>query len=150
MGQPGQPYSCLNFVQVGNLPVGATRQELRDLLELYGGVTEVLFAADKQSAFIKMDILANAAQAQQALHELQYKGHKLQVRLAPNATTLRVFYCSPKITAELLEQAFVQFGGIVRAAIVDGTREGTIAFDAKQSAEDAVEYCASCLLYIGP
>ncbi|EZA57672.1 Hrp65 protein [Ooceraea biroi] len=139
-------FSGRNRLYIGNLTNDVTEEEIQNMFQKYGEVSELFVNKEKSFAFLRMDYKANAETAKRELDGIMRKGRALKVRFAPHSSTIKVRNLTPWISNELLERAFGVFGEIERATVtVDErgktTSEGIIEFCRKPSAQLALRKC---------
>ena len=83
-----QRTQCRLFV--GNIAGSVTTEDLREVLEKYGEVTDLYFNKEKFYAFVKYAV-SGAERAQQELHGMMLKGRHLNVH--DGGVRLRVCVC---------------------------------------------------------
>lgn len=152
--QPEAESPSRRQLRVGNLAGDVTLEDLQTLFKPYGEITEVLMDAGKSCAFLKVGSYLAAKKAQRELNGADFKGRQTHIRLAPNASTIRVIHLSPAVSDAMLLRGFVVFGHVERAIVVvdergEATGEGIVEFVQKHSANAAVEYCSGCSFYVG-
>ncbi|XP_043587160.1 hrp65 protein-like isoform X1 [Bombus pyrosoma] len=143
-------FSGRNRLYIGNLSNDVTEEEIQQIFQQYGEISELFVNKEKNFAFLRMDYRVNAEKAK---HELDgknvftnSKGRALKVRFAPHSSTVKVKNLTPWITNELLERAFSVFGEIERAIVIaddkgKSTGEGIVEFCRKPSAQLALRKC---------
>ncbi|XP_064471234.1 splicing factor, proline- and glutamine-rich-like [Ornithodoros turicata] len=137
---------------VGNLPLGLSETDFKNLFEQYGELVEVYLHPQKGFGFIKYDQRAQAEAAKAALDNTAMEGRYLQIRFATQGSSLLVKHLNPWVSNELLEEAFAIFGEIDRAVVIVDDRgrsvgEGIVEFARKTSAMAALKRASQgCLL----
>lgn len=121
---------------IGNLSSTATAEELRELFEKYGKVSECDIV--KNYGFVHMTNMAEAEQAIQNLHQHEMHGWRMNVEMSkgrPKATTkLHVSNLGEGVTSDVLRAKFQEFGTVVECDIVKD-----YAFVHMERMEDAME-----------
>lgn len=121
---------------IGNLACNTTAEELRELFEKYGKVTECDVV--KNYGFVHMSAMADAEKAIENLHQHELHGWRMNVELSkgrPKSTTkLHVSNINPDVTTEMLRVRFEEFGPVVECDIVKD-----YAFIHMEQVEDAME-----------
>lgn len=139
-------FSGRNRLYVGNLTSDVTEDELKQMFEPYGEISETFINTEKNFAFLKIDYRANAERAKKELDGRMRKNKPIRIRFAPNATTIRVKNLTQFVSNELLHKGFEVFGQIERAVIIVDDRgkttgEGIVEFSRKSGAFAALKYC---------
>lgn len=123
-------------VFIGNLTCTATPQELRELFEKYGKVTECDIV--KNYGFVHMSNMSEAEEAIKNLNQHQLHGWRMNVELSkgrPKSTTkLHVSNLGEGVTSDVLRARFEEFGPVVECDIVKD-----YAFIHMERMEDAME-----------
>lgn len=123
-------------VFIGNLTCTATPQELRELFEKYGKVTECDIV--KNYGFVHMSNVSEAEEAIKNLNQHQLHGWRMNVELSkgrPKSTTkLHVSNLGEGVTSDVLRARFEEFGPVVECDIVKD-----YAFVHMERMEDAME-----------
>ncbi|XP_008283422.1 RNA-binding protein 4.1-like [Stegastes partitus] len=105
---------------IGNLASNTTPEELRELFEKYGKVTECDIV--KNYGFVHMSNMTEAEQAIQGLHQHQLHDWRMNVELSkgrPRSTTkLHVSNLGEGVTSDVLRSKFEEFGPVVECDIV--------------------------------
>ncbi|KAM6909068.1 splicing factor 1 isoform 1-T1 [Xenentodon cancila] len=121
---------------IGNLASNTTAEELRQLFEKYGKVTECDVV--KNYGFVHMMSMSEAEEAIKNLHQQELNGWLMNVELSkgrPKSTTkLHVSNLGEGATSELLRAKFQEFGTVVECDIVKD-----YAFVHMERMEDAME-----------
>ena len=121
---------------IGNLACNATPEELRELFEKYGKVSECDIV--KNYGFVHMNNMSEAEEAIQNLHQHQLHGWRMNVEMSkgrPKSTTkLHVSNLGEGVTSEVLRAKFEDFGSVVECDIVKD-----YAFIHMERMEDAME-----------
>lgn len=121
---------------IGNLTCTATPQELRELFEKYGKVTECDIV--KNYGFVHMSNMSEAEEAIKNLNQHQLHGWRMNVELSkgrPKSTTkLHVSNLGEGVTSDVLRARFQEFGPVVECDIVKD-----YAFVHMERMEDAME-----------
>lgn len=121
---------------IGNLACNATAEELRELFEKYGKVTECDIV--KNYGFVHMSNMSEAEEAIKNLHQHQLHGWRMNVEMSkgrPKSTTkLHVSNLGEGVTSEVLRARFEEFGPVVECDIVKD-----YAFVHMERVEDAME-----------
>lgn len=121
---------------IGNLACNATPEELRELFEKYGKVSECDIV--KNYGFVHMNNMSEAEEAIQNLHQHQLHGWRMNVEMSkgrPKSTTkLHVSNLGEGVTSEVLRAKFEDFGSVVECDIVKDC-----AFIHMERMEDAME-----------
>ncbi|XP_059211142.1 RNA-binding protein 4.1-like [Centropristis striata] len=121
---------------IGNLACNATPEELRDLFEKYGKVSECDIV--KNYGFVHMSNMSEAEEAIQNLHQHQLHGWRMNVEISkgrPKSTTkLHVSNLGEGVNTELLRAKFEEFGTVVECDIVKD-----YAFIHMERMEDAMD-----------
>lgn len=121
---------------IGNLTCTATPQELRELFEKYGKVTECDIV--KNYGFVHMSNMSEAEEAIKNLNQQQLHGWRMNVELSkgrPKSTTkLHVSNLGEGVTSDVLRARFEEFGPVVECDIVKD-----YAFVHMERMEDAME-----------
>ncbi|XP_070786049.1 RNA-binding protein 4.1-like [Enoplosus armatus] len=107
-------------VFIGNLACNTTAEELRELFEKYGKVSECDIV--KNYGFVHMSNMAEAEEAIQNLHQHQLHGWRMNVEISkgrPKSTTkLHVSNLGEGVTSDVLRAKFEDFGPVVECDIV--------------------------------
>ncbi|AWO95781.1 putative RNA-binding protein 4.1-like [Scophthalmus maximus] len=105
---------------IGNLACNTTPEELRELFEKYGKVSECDIV--KNYGFVHMNNVAEAEEAIQNLHQHQLNGWRMNVEMSkgrPKSTTkLHVSNLGEGVTCDVLRAKFEEFGTVVECDIV--------------------------------
>lgn len=105
---------------IGNLACNTTAEELRELFEKYGTVSECDIV--KNFGFVHMDNMSEAEEAIQNLHQHQLNGWRMNVEMSkgrPKSTTkLHVSNLGEGVSSEVLRAKFEDFGTVVECDIV--------------------------------
>lgn len=105
---------------IGNLACNTTSEELRELFEKYGKVTECDIV--KNYGFVHMSNISEAEEAIQNLHQHQLNGWRMNVEMSkgrPKSTTkLHVSNLGEGVTSDVLRARFEEFGPVVECDIV--------------------------------
>ncbi|XP_030579086.1 RNA-binding protein 4.1-like isoform X1 [Archocentrus centrarchus] len=105
---------------IGNLASSTTPEELRELFEKYGKVTEC--DTVKNYGFVHMSSMSEAEEAIKNLHQHQLHGWRMNVEMSkgrPKSTTkLHVSNLGEGVTSEVLRAKFEEFGPVVECDIV--------------------------------
>ncbi|KAM9335825.1 splicing factor 1 isoform 6-T6 [Symphorus nematophorus] len=121
---------------IGNLACNATPEELRELFEKYGKVSECDIV--KNYGFVHMNNMAEAEEAIKNLHQHQLHGWRMNVEMSkgrPKSTTkLHVSNLGEGVTSDVLRAKFEDFGPVVECDIVKD-----YAFVHMERMEDAME-----------
>lgn len=121
---------------IGNLASSATAEELRELFEKYGKVSECDIV--KNYGFVHMNNMSEAEQAIQHLNQHQLHGWSMNVEMSkgrPKSTTkLHVSNLGEGVTGDVLRVKFEEFGPVVECDIVKD-----YAFVHMERMEDAME-----------
>ncbi|XP_076751916.1 hrp65 protein isoform X4 [Xylocopa sonorina] len=139
-------FSGRNRLYIGNLTNDVTEEEIQQMFQQYGEISELFVNKEKNFAFLRMDYRVNAEKAKHELDGTMRKGRALKVRFAPHPSTIKVKNLTPWISNELLEKAFSVFGEIERAIVIvddrgKSTGEGIVEFCRKPSAQHALRKC---------
>lgn len=121
---------------IGNLACDTSAEELRELFENYGKVTECDVV--KNYGFVHMSTMSEAEEAIKNLHQHQLKGWSMNVELSkgrPKSTTkLHVSNLGEGVTSDILRAKFEEFGTVVECDIVKD-----YAFVHMKTMEDAMD-----------
>lgn len=121
---------------IGNLTNNTTVEELRELFEKYGTVTECDIV--KNFGFVHMSSMSEAEEAIKNLHQMELHGWNMNVELSkgrPRACTkLHVTNLGEDVSTEQLRAKFEEFGPVVECDIVKN-----YAFVHMERIEDAME-----------
>ncbi|XP_060887943.1 RNA-binding protein 4.1-like [Labrus mixtus] len=121
---------------IGNLACNATADELRELFEKYGKVTECDIV--KNYGFVHMSNTSEAEEAIQNLHQQELHGWRMNVEMSkgrPKSTTkLHVSNLGEGVDTEVLKAKFAEYGPVVECDIVKD-----YAFVHMEQMEDAME-----------
>uniref|UniRef100_A0A665VC67 RNA-binding protein 14 n=1 Tax=Echeneis naucrates TaxID=173247 RepID=A0A665VC67_ECHNA len=121
---------------IGNLACSTTPEELRELFEKYGKVTECDIV--KNYGFVHMNSMSEAEEAIQNLHQHQLHGWRMNVEMSkgrPKSTTkLHVSNLGEGVTSDVLRAKFEDFGPVVECDIVKD-----YAFVHMERMEDAMD-----------
>ncbi|XP_013877030.1 RNA-binding protein 4.1 [Austrofundulus limnaeus] len=121
---------------IGNLTTSTTVEELRELFEKYGTVTECDIV--KNFGFVHLSSMSEAKEAIKNLHQMELHGSNMNVLLSkekPKAyTKLHITNLSEDVSAEQLRAQFEEFGTVLECAIVKN-----YAFVHMERMEDAKE-----------
>ncbi|KAM9836712.1 RNA-binding protein 4.1-like isoform 1-T2 [Aulostomus maculatus] len=121
---------------IGNLACNTTAEELRELFEKYGEVSECDIV--KNYGFVHMNNMSEAEEAIQNLHQHQLNGWRMNVEMSkgrPKSTTkLHVSNLGEGVTSEVLKAKFEEFGTVVECDIVKD-----YAFVHMERMEDAMD-----------
>ncbi|KAG7497922.1 hypothetical protein JOB18_046117 [Solea senegalensis] len=121
---------------IGNLSCNTTPDELRELFEKYGKVSECDVV--KNYGFVHMNSITEAEEAIQNLHQHQLHGWRMNVEMSkgrPKSTTkLHVSNISSDVTTDMLRAKFAEYGTVVECDIVKD-----YAFIHMEQVEDAME-----------
>nr|XP_020450618.1 RNA-binding protein 4.1-like isoform X2 [Monopterus albus] len=121
---------------IGNLACNTTADELRELFEKYGKVTECDIV--KNYGFVHMSNMSEAEEAIRNLHQTQLHGWRMNVEMSkgrPKATTkLHVSNLGEAVTSDVLRAKFEEFGSVVECDIVKD-----YAFVHMERMDDAME-----------
>lgn len=105
---------------IGNLACNTTAEELRELFEKYGKVSECDIV--KNYGFVHMNNMSEAEQAIQNLHQYELHDWHINVEMSkgrPRSTTkLHVSNLAEDVTSDVLRAKFEQFGPVVECDIV--------------------------------
>ncbi|XP_043513106.1 hrp65 protein-like isoform X1 [Frieseomelitta varia] len=138
-------FSGRNRLYIGNLTNDVTDEEIQQMFQQYGEISELFVNKEKNFAFLRMDYRVNAEKAKHELDGTMRKGRALKVRFAPYSQ-IKVKNLTPWVSNELLERAFSVFGEIERAIVIvddrgKSTGEGIVEFCRKPSAQLALRKC---------
>eukprot|EP01102_Stenamoeba_stenopodia_P009796 TRINITY_DN2901_c0_g1_i1.p1 TRINITY_DN2901_c0_g1~~TRINITY_DN2901_c0_g1_i1.p1 ORF type:complete len:332 (-),score=76.92 TRINITY_DN2901_c0_g1_i1:537-1532(-) len=129
---------------VGDVPRTVAEDQLRELFQPYGEVTNVQIKRDKVTqcslgyAFIQFKERHNASEAKKALHKFVLLGRSIRIGWAQKNTNLFVGDLDPTITTEQLREAFRPFGPIVdEETFVKQLNYGFVKFKHRAHAEKA-------------
>ncbi|XP_034080722.1 RNA-binding protein 4.1-like isoform X2 [Gymnodraco acuticeps] len=121
---------------IGNLACNTTPEELRELFEKYGKVTESDVV--KNYGFVHMSNISEAEEAIRNLHQLQLNGWRMNVEMSkgrPKSTTkLHVSNLGEGVSNPVLRAKFEEFGTVVECDIVKD-----YAFIHMERMEDAMD-----------
>lgn len=121
---------------IGNLACNTTAEELRELFEKYGKITECDVV--KNYGFVHMSSVSEAEEAIRNLHQHQLHGWRMNVEMSkgrPKSTTkLHVGNLGEGVTNDVLRAKFEAFGTVVECDIVKD-----YAFVHMERVEDAME-----------
>ncbi|XP_047427862.1 RNA-binding protein 4.2 [Mugil cephalus] len=121
---------------IGNLACNTTAEELRELFEKHGKVTECDIV--KNYGFVHMSSMAEAEEAIQNLNQHQLHGWRMNVEISKgrpkSSTKLHVRNLGEGVTSDLLRAKFEEFGPVVECDIVKD-----YAFIHMERMEDAME-----------
>ncbi|XP_039997382.1 RNA-binding protein 4.1-like [Xiphias gladius] len=121
---------------IGNLACNTTAEELRELFEKYGKVTECDIV--KNYGFVHMNNMSEAEEAIRNLHQYQLHGWRMNVEMSkgrPKSTTkLHVSNLGEGVTSDVLRAKFEEFGTVVECDIVKD-----YAFVHMERVEDAMD-----------
>ncbi|XP_022603585.1 RNA-binding protein 4.1-like isoform X2 [Seriola dumerili] len=121
---------------IGNLACSTTPEELRELFEKYGKVSECDIV--KNYGFVHMNCMSEAEEAIQNLHQHQLHGWRMNVEMSkgrPKSTTkLHVSNLGEGVTCDVLRAKFEEFGPVVECDIVKD-----YAFVHMERMEDAMD-----------
>ena len=121
---------------IGNLACNTTAEELRELFEKYGKVSECDIV--KNYGFVHMNNLSEAEEAIRNLHQYQLNGWRMTVEMSkgrPKSTTkLHVSNLGEGVTGDVLRAKFEEFGTVVECDIVKD-----YAFVHMERVEDAMD-----------
>lgn len=121
---------------IGNLACNTTAEELRELFEKYGKVSECDIV--KNYGFVHMNNMSEAEEAIQNLHQYQLHGWHINVEMSkgrPRSTTkLHVSNLGEDVTGDVLRAKFEEFGPVVECDIVKD-----YAFVHMERVEDAMD-----------
>uniref|UniRef100_A0A3Q3XEM5 RNA-binding protein 14 n=1 Tax=Mola mola TaxID=94237 RepID=A0A3Q3XEM5_MOLML len=121
---------------IGNLSCSATAEELRELFEKYGKVSECDIV--KNYGFVHMNSVSEAEEAIQNLNQYELHGWRMNVEMSkgrPKSTTkLHVSNLGEGVTSDILRAKFEEFGPVVECDIVKD-----YAFIHMERMEDAME-----------
>ncbi|XP_070849739.1 RNA-binding protein 4.1-like isoform X1 [Chaetodon trifascialis] len=121
---------------IGNLASNTTAEELRELFEKYGKVSECDIV--KNFGFVHMDNMSEAEEAIQNLHQHQLHDWRMNVEMSkgrPKSTTkLHVSNLGEGVTSDVLRSKFAEFGTVVECDIVKD-----YAFVHMERMEDAMD-----------
>ncbi|XP_041635797.1 RNA-binding protein 4.1-like [Cheilinus undulatus] len=121
---------------IGNLSCDTTKEELRELFEKYGTVTE--YDVVKNFGFVHMSSMSDAEEAIKNLNQHQLHGWRMNVELSkgrPKSTTkLHVSNLGDGVDTDMLKAKFEEFGPVVECDIVKD-----YAFVHMERMEDAME-----------
>uniref|UniRef100_A0A672I2U5 RNA-binding protein 14 n=1 Tax=Salarias fasciatus TaxID=181472 RepID=A0A672I2U5_SALFA len=121
---------------IGNLACNTTAEELRELFEKYGNVTECDIV--KNYGFVHMSNMSEAEEAIQNLNQQQLNGWRMNVEMSkgrPKSTTkLHVSNLGEGVTSEVLRAKFEEFGPVMECDIVKD-----YAFVHMERMDDAME-----------
>ncbi|KAG1659636.1 Non-POU domain-containing octamer-binding protein [Nymphon striatum] len=139
---------------IGNITEDTKEEQLREVLEKYGKITELYVNAKRGFAFVKFETKVNADSAKDALDGTKLNNKVLRVRYAAHGAALRVKNLSPHVTNELLEQAFGTFGVVERCIHIVDERgrpigEGIVEFQRKHSSQIALKKCQDGCFLLG-
>lgn len=105
---------------IGNLACNTTAEELRELFEKYGKVSECDIV--KNYGFVHMNNMSEAEEAIRNLHQHELNGWHMNVEMSkgrPRSTTkLHVSNLGEEVTSDLLRARFEEFGPVVECDIV--------------------------------
>ncbi|XP_075943357.1 RNA-binding protein 4.1-like isoform X1 [Anarhichas minor] len=129
-----------NFIMVkifiGNLACNSAPEELRELFEKYGKVSECDIV--KNYGFVHMSNVSEAEEAIRNLHQHQLNGWRMNVEMSkgrPKSTTkLHVSNLGEGVTTDVLRAKFGEFGTVVECDIVKD-----YAFIHMERMEDAMD-----------
>ncbi|XP_068611848.1 RNA-binding protein 4.1-like [Brachionichthys hirsutus] len=121
---------------IGNLACNATPEELRELFEKYGKVSECDIV--KNYGFVHMNNRSEAEEAIKNLHQHELSGWRLNVEMSkgrPKSTTkLHVSNLGEGVSCDVLRARFEEFGPVVECDLVRD-----YAFVHMERMEDAME-----------
>uniref|UniRef100_A0A3Q2NTS9 RNA-binding protein 14 n=1 Tax=Fundulus heteroclitus TaxID=8078 RepID=A0A3Q2NTS9_FUNHE len=121
---------------IGNLSSDSTAQELRQLFEKYGKVSECDIV--KNFGFVHMNNQSEAEEAIKNLHQTELHGWRINVEMSkgrPKSTAkLHVSNLGEGVTSEQLRAKFEEFGPVVECDIVRN-----YAFVHMETMDDAME-----------
>lgn len=121
---------------IGNLACNTSPEELRELFEKYGKVSECDIV--KNYGFVHMNNMSEAEEAIRNLHQHQLNGWRMNVEMSkgrPKSTTkLHVSNLGEGVTADVLRAKFEEFGTVVECDIVKD-----YAFIHMERVEDAMD-----------
>lgn len=124
---------------IGNLACNATPEELRELFEKYGEVSECDIV--KNYGFVHMNNMSEAEEAIRNLHQHQLHGWRMNVEMSkgrPKSTTkLHVSNLGEGVTSEVLRAKFEDFGTVVECDIVKDY--AFVHMERMEDAMDAIE-----------
>lgn len=124
---------------IGNLTCTATPQELRELFEKYGKVTECDIV--KNYGFVHMSNMSEAEEAIKNLNQHQLHGWRMNVEMSrgrPKSTTkLHVSNLGEGVTSDVLRARFEEFGTVVECDIVKDY--AFVHMERMEDAMDAIE-----------
>ncbi|XP_010749846.3 RNA-binding protein 4.1 [Larimichthys crocea] len=124
---------------IGNLACNATAEELRELFEKYGKVSECDIV--KNYGFVHMNNMSEAEEAIQNLHQHELHGWRMNVEMSkgrPKSTTkLHVSNLGEGVTSEVLKAKFEDFGSVVECDIVKDY--AFVHMERMEDAMDAIE-----------
>ncbi|XP_042368304.1 RNA-binding protein 4.1-like isoform X2 [Plectropomus leopardus] len=105
---------------IGNLACNTSPEELRELFEKYGKVSECDIV--KNYGFVHMNNMSEAEEAIRNLHQHQLNGWRMNVEMSkgrPKSTTkLHVSNLGEGVSADVLRAKFEEFGTVVECDIV--------------------------------
>lgn len=117
---PGYTEFIMVKIFIGNLASSATPEELRELFEKYGRVTECDIV--KNYGFVHMSNMSEAEEAIKNLHQHQLHSWRINVEMSkgrPKSTTkLHVSNLGEGVTGDVLRARFEEFGPVVECDIV--------------------------------
>ncbi|XP_054457328.1 RNA-binding protein 4.1-like [Anoplopoma fimbria] len=121
---------------IGNLACNTAPEELRELFEKYGKVSECDIV--KNYGFVHMSNMSEAEEAIRNLHQHQLNGWRMNVEMSkgrPKSTTkLHVSNLGEGVTTDVLRAKFEEFGTVVECDIVKD-----YAFIHMERMEDAMD-----------
>lgn len=121
---------------IGNLACNATPEELRELFEKYGKVSECDIV--RNYGFVHMNNMSQAEEAIRNLHQHPLHGWPMNVEMSkgrPKSTTkLHVSNLGDGVDSDVLRAKFEEFGPVVECDIVKD-----YAFIHMERMEDAME-----------
>ncbi|KAM6930609.1 non-POU domain-containing octamer-binding protein [Xenentodon cancila] len=131
---------------VGNLPAGATEDDLEKLFAKYGKASEIFINKERGFGFIRLETRIIAEIARAELDDFVFKGRPIRVRFATHGAALTVKNLPEFVSNELLEEAFAVFGQIERAVVIVDDRgrptgKGIVEFTSKPAARKALDKC---------
>ncbi|XP_076382343.1 hrp65 protein isoform X1 [Megalopta genalis] len=146
-------FSGRNRLYIGNFTNDVTEEEIKQMFQQYGEISDLFLNKEKNFAFLRMDYRVNAEKAKDELNGTMCKGRAVRVRSAPVSSTIKVKDLTVWTSNELLGRAFSVFGEIERAVVIVDDRgrttgEGIVVFCRKQSAQLALRKCTEECYFI--
>lgn len=139
---------------VANLASGVTENDLKELFEQFGDVSEVFVNKEKGFGFVRLDYKVNADIAKNALDGFLYKSRQLKVKFAAHQSAIEIHGIDQFTSNESLEAAFSQFGFVERATVVCDERGRSkgyaiVEFAFKKAAQTALHRINTELFVLG-